>query len=308
MSHNSLLSHTALTPGQANSGCLGTLDNANSQTQINGDGNFRTGGDHWAEHPDPVWTFDCPAEATVAVETLIIAGHSPSTWRMLPSASIANRIGTWVLDVDGSTVGEGVCNGRPMSSTEVGAQGSTGPDSGQYGFVIPLHDGIILTSGQVLTVYWTPHTLDSEGIPPQVVHATGWGVDASTGAPIYFAGNYPPTDATSSQIALQYTAPANGIKLKSLTVYSVQHYPVILFNARILLNNQVIFRVGNLIFDSTSSRSALVIIPMTGFTLYPGDRLELVGSLAFFGGKTLGVSIIGTTTPIGFTRARSVNR
>lgn len=256
-----------------------------------------------------LWSYTVGDEVKVVCQGLMVSANQLVLHRILglDVQALQARLGTVVLDVDGTAIAEFPVNDHPRHLAQLGPNG---PNSGiprlrawlsQFGFT--------LTSGQVLTVYFSPYLSDdSEGIRSCVIHSSITGRDASTGTLITSKSYLVPPDRTASQVAFQYTAPANGINITDIDVQAEFGSILNFRDVHLSLNDQTFACLGHFHLDVSHGAPCRLWFPLPGMELYPGDTLAVKGWTQTLNDQVLSCMLVGATVPLGFTRSRSVNR
>lgn len=272
------------------------------------EGTLRNEGFSETEQTSLLWSYDVPNDVKIDAETLLIVASTDRLLNLLSTHPARARLGTVVVDVEGASIAEFQINDFAHYST-AGANIPLGPMSihAKQGWD-NLGSGITLAAGEVLTVYITPTTNDPDGVLPFNVHVVGFGVDAGSGEDIPVSGVFRPVDNTASQVAYQIEAPAGGLKLKSLNVWASLWTNVFIRNLEVRLGSMSYWKLGNFHWQLGCSTPCRFSVPMQGLTLSPGERIEVRGGIWGYLGQIISVTLFGTKVPIGFTRARSVNR
>lgn len=255
-----------------------------------------------------IWVYDAPEEAFVDLQSIFIACHTEQFWTFNNSNRTKAYTGKIIVDVDGSTIIEHSTSSHfPDITTE-----GDGPVSS-----LPLHswavfgDGITFTVGQVITIYMSPDgedTFSNAGVPPVNVRINVFAVDAVSDEDVSFTATARPVGQTANQSIWAYTVPANGIKLKAIQIHTEIGYIIAMKELELRLNGVIIHRLGDWYLAASNEDLSTFSVPMRGIRLRPGDQLSLHCRAFTDCGQRVSATLFGTQVPIGFTRARSVNR
>lgn len=264
-----------------------------------------------------VWSFTVPSNCEVACDRLVIQVSPGGLWDMAassPSMEQSTPRATAVVKIDGNAIhelqvwsrGNWQQAGSDASTANKGSWGAQSLGSRPEQTVVALGAGVTLTSGQVLTVEVSPSaiTLSNGGMLPSVIRFTGVAADEVTGRAVFIHGSYRPADASASQLALSFTAPANGIKLRSFAAWAEGGLLFALARAQIHLNDAMVHELGYLNASIWRTRGETIAIPL-GFTLQQGDCLEIRGCPLADTGGVISTQLIGTKRGVGYARGRA---
>ncbi len=255
------------------------------------------------DSPWRIATYEVPPGKTAALETVVVGLSAGSSAGLVGSAVV--NLGTFFLVVDGADKAEVRLHGIPRFT------GAVGPVMTAWRGRRSVHnfaDGVDFTSGQVLTLQWTPQAVGDSRL---LAKAAGrlHGLDPVTGTPVLLLATLRPKETTARQVILTYTVPANGFRLFSWDLQAWNIEPVIA-GLELFLNGALILETGPLgqssqspVFGGSSCGARGMVgglaLPLGGLVLNHGDRLELLGHALMDVDQVVGWQVLGTETTEG---------
>jgi hypothetical protein len=247
-----------------------------------------------------VWTYTVPGGKKATLQNIVLA-VGPGVSTGLPGLAIVN-LGTFYLVVDGSTKLEMRLHGAPLYS---GAQ--LGPMTVMWDskrrLPFEMGDGIDFASGQVIRITHDPVAV-GDAFAASKLDCRLYGVDVVTGVPIFAHSVYRPVSVAAGQVALEYTAPANGFRLLSFGVSAYNAEPILAI-FQVFINRVCIFESGPIAMSSQSPSldflpyRGTLSLPMEGMELNAGDFVELYAHAWIDVNQIAGGMLVGDLSDVG---------